>query len=376
MSISFINPGPNASRFTDFYNAFNNNSGEIIQAISNNGNQINLIKENGDILSFNLPFTKDVKVSGIDASISGSPGNYNADYTAGEYQLNNNLVSILGGTFALTVPTPGNDRIDLVHGDSLGNVQLIQGVEAPASPAPPAIPANNILLFYVYYPDAGLPFIIDGTGLGQFVPDGVNTGDILYWNGTSWQPSGGSGLNNGDILRWSPIGWIGNNTDIAGTYMIYGSTPLRTNDGTFQQIVWASADNNISGVLPIFIAVTTTSPPFINITPNYSETGPSYINFNINLAISATAGDDPIGVEIQVNRNGTPLPGCTYYKPIPNGATVPFEMDVSISGTTTNPFFNTDNITADFRFVYPAGVFTTDYEFLDTKLQLTVNSAI
>ena len=53
----------------------------------------------------------------------------------------------------------------------------------------------------------------DGTGERGWrpgLPDGANTGDLLYWDHSTeeWKVLSVSGLSSGDVLKWNGSGWV------------------------------------------------------------------------------------------------------------------------------------------------------------------------
>lgn len=63
-------------------------------------------------------------------------------------------------------------RWDLIYADSANAIGLVTGV-ASTSPVKPALPANSILVDYVYVPNVGVPFLLSGTNASANVSGSV-----------------------------------------------------------------------------------------------------------------------------------------------------------------------------------------------------------
>lgn len=121
-------------------------------------------------------------VLSLQASVSGQV----VTVSPGSWAINNIIYNKATQTQMNLTPANLNfDRIDVVVADTTGSISLIDGV-ASSSPAEPTIPANTVVVSYVYVPSessGNLPYIADSnTPLAppsQALPDGIiNPGEF------------------------------------------------------------------------------------------------------------------------------------------------------------------------------------------------------
>lgn len=121
-------------------------------------------------------------VLSLQASVSGQV----VTVSPGSWAINNIIYNKATQTQMNLTPANLNfDRIDVVVADTTGGISLIDGT-ASSSPAEPTIPANTVVVSYVYVPSessGNLPYIADSnTPLAppsQALPDGIiNPGEF------------------------------------------------------------------------------------------------------------------------------------------------------------------------------------------------------
>lgn len=123
-------------------------------------------------------------LAGLRTLISG----YILTVTPGSWAINNTAYSKGTQTQLTIAPTDLNfSRWDLIYADTNNDILMTTGV-ASSVPAKPALPANTILVDYIYVPVPGTPFSTGGTtsptatnGVGKTkitVPDGSK---VIDW---------------------------------------------------------------------------------------------------------------------------------------------------------------------------------------------------
>lgn len=155
MAFETVDTNPNVDTFEDFADKFNNNANESVNGVTINGNLLELSKFGGGVYSVPIPNFPKQRNSGLVITT----GLNIANYTAGQYQINNRVYNVVGGSFPIVSAGAGLRRIDAIVGvDDLtpptGTIQLVTGVDA-VNPVTPTLLSTQVLLGYIVVDDAG-----------------------------------------------------------------------------------------------------------------------------------------------------------------------------------------------------------------------------
>ena len=171
--------------YGEWRNATNSNSLQIINTIEPNSGGFRVTRFNGSDFQVNLPNFPNQINSGLVLSSGVSMVNY----TAGSYQLNNQLYTIgTGGSLALGAVSSGMQRIDAIVVDATlvapsGHIQVIAGVES-VTPVTPTIPANMLLVGYILIDDTGT--VDTSMPTDCCIADGTTANQTIRWDGSAW----------------------------------------------------------------------------------------------------------------------------------------------------------------------------------------------
>lgn len=198
----FLTVTPTGDIFQDFYNKFDNNTNQSIDAMTLTVNALTLTRVNGSTLTVDLPIVPNRIVTGM---VSSSVG-FNLSITAGTYQINNASFNIGAGAFVIPAAHPTLNRIDiLVADDSLpapaGTYLYLTGTAA-VNPVPPAVASNQVLVTAINVPAASVPNLGNGFYL---LPQGTLNGQTLRWNaGTMEWLTSDAILNTDAVVNITP----------------------------------------------------------------------------------------------------------------------------------------------------------------------------
>lgn len=126
---------------------------------------------------------------GILIGLRTSIQDYIVTVSPGTWAINNTTYSKTTQTQLTISPKDLNyGRWDLIYADNANQVNLITGV-ASTTPVKPELPANSILVDYVYVPYIGLPFLLSGS-MNADLPNGLQKTALLVDDGSisiNWQ---------------------------------------------------------------------------------------------------------------------------------------------------------------------------------------------
>lgn len=180
MAFQLVDTNPNVDTFQDQADIINNNANESVNGVAINGNLLELSKFGGGVYSVPIPNFPKQRNSGLDITT----GLNIANYTAGEYQINNRVYTVVGGSFPIVSAGAGLRRIDAIVGvDDLtpptGTIQLVSGVDA-VNPVTPTLLATQVLLGYIVVDDAGN--VDPQPEIDCCIEDGISNNQTLRWD--------------------------------------------------------------------------------------------------------------------------------------------------------------------------------------------------
>ena len=180
MAFQLVDTNPNVDTFEDFADKFNNNANESVNGVVINGNTLELSKFGGGVYSVPIPnFPKQVN-----SGLVVTTGLNIANYTAGEYQINNRVYTVPLGSFPIVSAGAGLSRIDAIVGvDDLtpptGTIQLVAGVDA-VNPVTPTLLSTQVLLGYIVVDDTGN--VDPQPEVDCCIEDGTSNNQTLRWD--------------------------------------------------------------------------------------------------------------------------------------------------------------------------------------------------
>jgi len=180
MAFQLVDTNPNVDTFKEQADVINNNANESVNGVTINGNLLELSKFGGGVYSVPIPnFPKQVN-----SGLVVTTGLNIANYTAGEYQINNRVYTVPLGSFPIVSAGAGLSRIDAIVGvDDLtpptGTIQLVAGVDA-VNPVTPTLLSTQVLIGYVVVDDAGN--VDPQPEVDCCIEDGTSNNQTLRWD--------------------------------------------------------------------------------------------------------------------------------------------------------------------------------------------------
>ena len=180
MAFQTVNTNPNTDTFEDQAEVINNNANESVNGVAINGNLLELSKFGGGTYSAIIPnFPKQVN-----SGLVITTGLNIANYTAGQYQINNRMYNVGGGSFPIVSAGAGLSRIDAIVGvDNLtppmGTIQFISGTDS-VNPVSPALLSTHVLIGLILVDDSGN--VNPQPEVDCCIEDGTTNNQTLRWD--------------------------------------------------------------------------------------------------------------------------------------------------------------------------------------------------